>query len=378
MLDVAAAAKFGAFALDVRFSVAAGGITALFGRSGAGKTSTVNVIAGLRRPDSGRIVLDGHTLFDSESGIDLPPERRRIGYVFQEGRLFPHMTAAANLRYGMRRSGASERRIDFDHVVALLGLSKLLARHPAHLSGGEKQRVAIGRALLSCPRLLLMDEPLASLDAPRKGEILPFIERLRDELKIPIVYVSHIMEEIVRLADTVVLLSDGRVAAAGPLDEVLSRLDLRPLTGRYEAGAVVTATVTGKDEAFDLTQLDFAGGTIFVPQLDLAVGQTIRVRIRARDVSLAVEPPTGISILNVFSGIVTEIAADGAFADVVVDIGTRIWARITTRSLHELNLGIGSPVFALVKAVAIDRHSVGRTGARRALDHWPGERYDTD
>ena len=370
MLEVAAAAKFGSFALDVRFSVAPGGITALFGRSGAGKTSTVNVIAGLRRPDSGRIVLDGQTLFDSNSGVDVPPERRRIGYVFQEGRLFPHMTVAANLRYGMRRTAATGRRIDFDHIVALLGLSDLLGRHPARLSGGEKQRVAIGRALLTCPRLLLMDEPLASLDAQRKGEILPFIERLRDDLKIPVVYVSHLMEEIVRLADTVVLLSDGRVAAEGPLDEVMSRLDLRPLTGRYEAGAVITATVTGKDEAFDLTHLDFAGGTIFVPQLDVAAGRTIRVRIRARDVSLAVSPPAGISILNVFPGTVLEIAADGAFADIVVDIGTRIWARITARSLHEMNLGVGSPVFALVKAVAIDRHSLGRAGPPRAADTW--------
>ena len=300
MLEVAAAGKFGSFALDVHFSVAPGGITALFGRSGAGKTSTVNVIAGLRRPDSGRIVLDGQTLFDSDSGVDVPPERRRIGYVFQEGRLFPHMTVAANLRYGMRRTAATERRIDFDHIVALLGLSDLLGRHPARLSGGEKQRVAIGRALLTCPRLLLIDEPLASLDAQRKGEILPFIYRLRDDLNIPVVYVSHLMEEIVRLADTVVLLSDGHVAAEGPLDEVMSRLDVRPLTGRYEAGAVITATVSGKDEVFDLTHLDFAGGTIFVPQLDVAAGRTIRVRIRARDVSLAVSPPAGISILNVF------------------------------------------------------------------------------
>ena len=370
MLEVAAAGKFGSFALDVHFSVAPGGITALFGRSGAGKTSTVNVIAGLRRPDSGRIVLDGQTLFDSDSGVDVPPERRRIGYVFQEGRLFPHMTVAANLRYGMRRTAATERRIDFDHIVALLGLSDLLGRHPARLSGGEKQRVAIGRALLTCPRLLLMDEPLASLDAQRKGEILPFIERLRDDLNIPVVYVSHLMEEIVRLADTVVLLSDGHVAAEGPLDEVMSRLDLRPLTGRYEAGAVITATVSGKDEVFDLTHLDFAGGTIFVPQLDVAAGRTIRVRIRARDVSLAVSPPAGISILNVFPGTVQEIAVDGAFADIVVDIGARIWARITARSLHELNLGVGSPVFALVKAVAIDRHSLGRAGPPRGADAW--------
>ena len=378
MLEVAATRRIGDFGLDVRFSVAAGGITALFGRSGAGKTSTVNLIAGLARPDSGRIALDDLVLFDSESGIDLQPERRRIGYVFQEGRLFPHMTVSGNLAYGTKRIASRERRIPFDHVVALLGLEALLHRHPENLSGGEKQRVAIGRALLSSPRLLLMDEPLASLDAPRKAEILPFIERLRDELKIPIVYVSHVMEEIVRLADTMVLLSEGQVAAVGPLDDVMSRLDLRPLTGRYEAGAVIPVTVAGHDDAFGLTHLAFAGGQLHVPRLDLDAGQRLRVRIRARDVALAIEKPAHISILNVFPGTVAEIASDGGLADVVVNIGAKVWARITARSLHELGLRPGSKVFALVKAVAIDRHSMGRSGTPRDLDSWPDGPEDGD
>jgi molybdate transport system ATP-binding protein len=371
MLEVAVARRIGKLGLDARFSVAAGGIIALFGSSGAGKTSLIHLIAGLNRPDRGRISLDGRMLFDSESGIDLPPETRRVGCVFQEGRLFPHLTVLGNLGYGMKRTPAGERRVSIDHVVALLGLGSLLSRHPGNLSGGEKQRVAIGRALLSSPRLLLMDEPLASLDAPRKAEILPFIERLRDELKIPVVYVSHVMDEIVRLADAVVLLSDGRIAAVGPLDEVMSRLDLRPLTGRYEAGSVISATVAGHDDAFGLTQLAFAGGRLFVPRLEMGMGERLRVRIRARDVVLALGKPADISILNAFRGTVAEISIDGALADVMVDIGVKLWARITARSLHNLALVPGSAVFALVKATAIDRQAMGRGGHARGIEPWP-------
>jgi molybdate transport system ATP-binding protein len=288
------------------------------------------------------------------------------------------MTVARNLAYGMRRAKSRDNRVSFDHIVELLGLGALLARHPATLSGGEKQRVAIGRAMLSDPDALLLDEPLASLDAPRKAEILPFIERLRDEMRTPIVYVSHVVEEIVRLADTVVLLSDGKIAAVGPLDTVMSRLDLRPLTGRYEAGAVIPAAVASHDEAYGLTQLSFAAGTLRVPRLGLAPGSRLRVRIRARDVALATEPPANISILNIFPGTVAEIAADGALADVVVDVGVRVWARITARSLHELGLAAGSQVYVLVKAVAIDRHSMGLSGAARVEDGWADEGGETD
>lgn len=362
MLDVAAKSRLGEFALDVRFSAEGGGITALFGRSGAGKTSTVNLIAGLRRPESGRITLNGEALFDSEQGIDVAPERRRIGYVFQEGRLFPHLSVAGNLKYGMKRIPAHERAVSFDHVVALLDLGDFLHRNPADLSGGEKQRVAVGRALLASPKLLLMDEPLASLDAARKAEIMPFIEGLRDELRIPVIYVSHVIEEIVRLADRVVLISDGRVAAQGPVDNVMSRIDLQPLTGRHEAGAVVTATVSRYDADYDLTDLGFAGGILQIPGIKVPPGAELRVRIRARDVALSIEEPRGLSIRNVFRGTVTDISAGGAFADVVVDVGAPIWARITTRSLHDLNIAPGSKVFVLVKSVAIDGRSLGRRG----------------
>ncbi|MEE2981267.1 MAG: molybdenum ABC transporter ATP-binding protein [Pseudomonadota bacterium] len=365
-MDIDVQRSVGDFSLDVQIDCAADGVTALFGRSGSGKTTLVNLIAGLERPDRGRIVIGGTTLFDAARGIDLPTEHRRLGYVFQDARLFPHFSVEGNLRYGM---GLDNSPIDFDQVVDLLGLGNLLARRPYHLSGGEAQRVAIGRALLANPRLLLMDEPLASLDAPRKDEILDFIERLRDRLKIPIVYVSHIMEEVIRLADDMVVLSAGRVAAVGTVEDVTSRLDLRPLTGRYEAGAVLAARVDAHDDEFDLSYLAVPGGRLSVSRLDVDVGTSLRVRIRARDVSLALEPPSRSSVLNVFAGTVADIGDEpGAQVDVLVHIGdgdqtAPLWARITRKSAHLLGLKQGQPVYALVKSVALDRHSLGRGAA---------------
>ncbi len=365
-------ARFGGFALDARFSAPTSGIITVFGRSGAGKTSLVNILAGLSRPLDGVVRLNGETLCDIAGGVFVPPERRRFGYVFQEGRLFPHMTVRGNLLYGAVRQPAAERRRRLENAVELLSLGGLLGRRPRDLSGGEKQRVAIGRALLTAPRMLLMDEPLAALDPGLKGDILPYIERLRDVEGIPIVYVTHTIEEIVRLADTLVLMSQGEVAAVGPVDELMNRLDLRPLTGRYEAGAVLTATVAEHDRKHRLTGLSFPGGTLLVPALDAAVGTRIRLRIRARDVSLALEPPRDISILNVFAGEVREIGPiTEALVDVLVDAGAPIWARITARSVAQLGLEPGRRVHALVKAVAIDRHSVG--GVRdRPLHGRPG------
>ncbi len=362
MIEVAVQKRLGGFVLDATFACPAHGIVALYGRSGAGKTSVVNALAGLLRPDRGRIVVRGEVLFDSERGIDLAPERRRLGYVFQEGLLFPHYTVRGNLTYGRRANGA----VDFDAVVTLLGLEQLLDRRPGALSGGEKQRVALGRALLSGPRLLLMDEPLAALDPPRKAEILPFIERLRDELRIPIVYVTHAMEEIVRLADTLVLMTEGHVAAVGSVEDLTSRLDLRPLTGRFEAGAVIRAEVAAHDEEGGLTRVAFPGGALNVARLDLPVGAKVRVRVRARDVVLALEPPHFLSIRNALPGRVVEIApARGPAIDLRLDIGTdeqpvMLWARITQRALAELRLAVGSRVHALVKTVALDRSSFAR------------------
>ena len=365
MIEVDVRRRFGEFLLEARFT-AEGAVTALFGRSGSGKTSLVNLLAGLETPEQGRIVVDGRVLFDSQAGIDVAPEHRRLGYVFQEARLFPHLSVQGNLVYGMRLVPPAERHQDFDAVVELLGLRPLLRRRPHALSGGEKQRVAIGRALLASPRLLLMDEPLASLDAPRKEEILPLIEDLRDHLGVPIVYVSHMMEEVVRLADTLVLLSDGRVAAVGGVEELSGRLDLRPITGRHEAGAVLAATVTGHDQTFGLSELSFHGNRLLVPLLDLPPGSGLRVRIRARDVALCLTPPADTSILNVFSGVVKEIeASDRPQVDVLLDVGAPLIARITRRSVAALGLEPGKPVHALVKAVAIDRHSLGGRGAGR-------------
>jgi molybdate transport system ATP-binding protein len=365
MIEIDIEKRLGEFTLAAQLSAPQSGITALFGRSGAGKTSLVNALAGLARPDRGRIAVNGDVLFDAARGIDLPPERRGIGYVFQEGRLFPHYSVRGNLLYGAKRA-AAKNGPSFDAVVDLLGIKDLLPRRPADLSGGEKQRIAIGRALLASPRLLLMDEPLASLDAPRKEEILPFIERLRDELKLPVFYVSHEMDEIMRLADLLVLLDDGKVAAVGPVEDLTSRLDLWPLTGRYEAGSVIRTVLRGHDATFGLSELAFPGGRLRVMRIEQKLGTPIRIRIRARDVVLATERPQHLSIRNAFAGKVVEVAQSrGPIVDLKLDIGTAeqpvmLLARVTMRAFQELRLAPGKPIFALVKTVSFDRHSVGR------------------
>ncbi len=360
MIDVDIQQRLGAFELKVAFRAEAP-IVGLFGRSGSGKTSVVNALAGTSRPHRGHIVVNGVTLFDSARGIDLPPEKRRLGYVFQDGLLFPHLDVESNLMYGLHRAPAAARVIDPAHVVDLLGLKSLLHRLPDKLSGGEKQRVAIGRALLAQPRLLLMDEPLASLDVPRQSEVLRYIEQLRDDLHIPIVYVSHAVAEITRLADTVVLLADGKALASGPVDEVMGRIDLRPHTGRYESGSVLETVVAAHDLTYGLTTLHFEGGELVVPNVEALVGERVRVRIRARDVALALEHPAGLSVLNVLPATVLAIAAEeGPIVDVQLRVGELpLLARITRRSVHELPLCEGQQVYALIKAVSLDRRSVG-------------------
>lgn len=317
------------------------------------------MIAGLLRPDSGRIVVDGTVLVDTARGIFVPKHRRRIGYVFQEPRLFPHLTVRHNLLFGRWFTAPAARREQFHDVVSLLGIEHLLDRRPGALSGGEKQRVAIGRALLASPRVLLMDEPLASLDAPRKDEILPYIERLRDEARIPIVYVSHSVAEVARLATSVVLMSDGRVDAVGPVAGVFGRLDLYPKTGRFEAGAVIEAEVAEHDQRFGLTYLDHAAGRITVPRLEVPKGARVRIRIRSRDVIVAVQRPAGISALNVLPGRIVEVArSDGPVQDLRIALsGDSILARVTQRSIVELGLEPGREVFAIVKSVAIESAS---------------------
>lgn len=357
MIEVDIRAERGEFILKAKFSSEPGGVTVLFGPSGAGKTTLIDQIAGLDKPASGYISVDGVVLFDSNRGINLKPEKRRIGYVFQEGRLFPHMNILRNLTYGMRNSFG---RIGFEPVVSLLQLSKLLHRRPHQLSGGEKQRVAIGRALLANPRLLLMDEPLASLDVYRKIEILPFIETLRDEMRIPIIYVSHIMEEVIRLADTLVLLTNGIVTAFGPLESLIGRLDLEGLTSISEAGSLINTEVVEHNASSGLSSLGFRNARLLVPWLDLPLRTRVRVHIRARDVSIALSRPADISILNIFQGTVKSISENtGSSVDVVVDIGIPLRARVTRLAVARLGLQVGTSVYALVKAVAIDSGELG-------------------
>ena len=360
MLAIDVERHLGKFRLKAAFE-AGKGVTVLFGRSGAGKTSVVNAIAGILRPEHGRIEIDGAVLFDSRSGIDVPTRERRIGYVFQEGRLFPHLSVRQNLRYSRMFSRVAELPGQFDRIVELLGLAQLLERRPGNLSGGEKQRVAIGRALLAEPRVLLLDEPLAALDAHRKNEILQYLELLRDEVSIPVIYVSHAVEEVVRLADTVVLMSAGEVAAVGSVEEIMGRPELAPSGGTFEGGAVIDARVVEQNMQYDLATLAFDGGTLTATNVDALIGEPVRVRIRARDVSIALEPPRRISIQNVLHG---RIAAVGAERSGVVDVSIAVGAatlrsRVTRRAVEQLGLVAGLEVYALVKAVSLDRRGGG-------------------
>lgn len=355
MLDIRIAKTLTHFALDAAFKSDTG-ITAIFGRSGSGKTTLVNAIAGLARPDNGTITVDGECLFDSARGINLPVERRRIGYVFQDGRLFPHLTVRANLRYGYDLAEPAKRYVEYERVVDLLGLEALLGRRPGNLSGGEKQRVAIGRALLSSPQLLLMDEPLAALDPARKREVLRYIARLHSEISVPIIYVTHAVEEIVQLAERVVLMADGRVVATGTVGEVMGRADLRAQGVVFEGGTVIEARVVAQDREYDLATLEFAGGRLTAPNIDAGVGAAVRVRIRSRDISLALVPPTDISVLNVLKGVVVDVVPEhDARAVVRVKIGdTVLTSRITRYSAQRLGLTPGREVYALIKAVSLN------------------------
>jgi molybdate transport system ATP-binding protein len=361
-IDVDVTHRLGAFTLDVRF-VSEGRLTAFFGQSGSGKTSLVNVISGLIRPGRGRVVIDGTTLVDTASGVFVPTWRRRIGYVFQEGRLFPHLTVRQNLLFGRWFRPPQERAVPLEKVLDLLGIGHLLQRRPGALSGGEKQRVAIGRALLSSPRLLLMDEPLAALDEARKAEILPYIEKLRDEADTPIIYVSHSLAEVSRLANSIVVLRGGSVVAVGDPAEVLSRREFVPHDAHEEAGALIEARISLHDIGFGLTTLQSDAGLLRVPYLDLPVGTVVRVRIRARDVMVANAPPVGLSALNIFPGKVVELRKNGEAA-VEVDMdcnGVRMAARLTRQSVETLGLAPGMPVYAILKAVTMDRSTLAKS-----------------
>lgn len=359
ILSVSLHHAFPGFTLDAAFD-APPGVTALFGRSGSGKTTIVNAVAGLLRPKAGRVALGDDVLLDTAADLCLPPHRRRLGYVFQEDRLFPHLTVAGNLDYGRRFSGSPPTPSETARVVELLDISDLLPRRPGALSGGEKQRVAIGRALLSRPRMLLMDEPLASLDAGRKEDILPYLERLRDEAALPILYVSHAIGEVARLATTLVLMERGRVLRAGPVAELLSDPATAAHLGPGEAGAVVEARVAAH-HGDGLSELTASAGTLWLPRVSAAPGEALRIRILASDVMLALDPPSRISALNVLPVTVAEITRGRAGGAMVRLAAGRdhLLARLTARSAEALGLTPGTTCHAIIKSVAVTRGDVG-------------------
>ena len=357
-LEVDIRHRLGRFALDVGFE-APDGVTVLFGRSGSGKTSVVNAVAGLLAPQEGRIVVAGRVLFDAAKRVSVPVHKRRLGYVFQEGRLFPHLTVRANLLYARRVQGrASDTGLS--RVVDLLGLAPLLDRQPGALSGGEAQRVAIGRALLADPVMLLMDEPLAALDGGRKAEILPYLERLRAEAGVPILYVSHNVAEVARLATHVVALDEGRVMQAGPAGEILSDPGLVRVMGLRDAGAVLQARILRHAED-GVSELQVSGGVLCLPHLDVPVGTELRVRILAQDVMLATTRPEGISALNILP-VEVQTVRRGEGPGVIVQLKAgedRLLARITRRSADALGLEPGSRCFAVLKSVAVAPTDIG-------------------
>ncbi|MZR30922.1 molybdenum ABC transporter ATP-binding protein [Sneathiella litorea] len=355
MLEIRLKKTVGRFHLNATFS-AEHGLTAVFGPSGAGKTLLAKTLAGLVTPDEGHIEIGGRTLYNTAKNINIPVHQRHIGFVFQEHRLFPHYSVRGNLTYG-RGPQRSSNPITFDKVVEILGIGSLLERKPASLSGGERQRVAIGRALLSHPKILIMDEPLSSLDEGRKAEILPLIEALKSEFDLPTLYISHSIEEITRLADTILLLDNGEMKAAGPTGDILSRLDLIPYAGGYDAGTLIEAKVTSYEPGHHMLTLETeSGGKLLITGGAKEIGTPVRLRIRARDVALSKSEPKSLSILNRFKGrVVDHCSGAEGMEELLLDVGFPLTARITRKSFEEMKLSKDTPIWALVKAVTISR-----------------------
>jgi molybdate transport system ATP-binding protein len=349
--------NYSGFALDVDLHLPGRGVTALYGPSGSGKTTCLRCIAGLERAENGFIQINDEVWQDSDKKIFVPPHKRALGYVFQEASLFPHLSVLANLEFGLKRIPKLRRRVDMAHATELLGIGHLLDRHPQHLSGGERQRIGIARALLTSPKLLLMDEPLAALDSQRKNEILPYLQRLHDELDIPVLYVSHSQDEVARLADHLVLLSDGKALASGPIGETLARLDL-PLALGDDAGVVVEGHVSAYDPHYQLLTLQLPGSdlSIRVAHAPMSQGQALRCKVQARDVSLSLQSVEQSSILNRLPvTVISEIGADNA-AHVLIRLnagGTPLLARITRYSRDQLGVHPGQQLWAQIKAVAV-------------------------
>ncbi len=347
------------FTLDVDLALPARGITVLFGASGSGKTTVLRCVAGLEQAALAHIRIGGQLWQDEAQGLALPAWRRPVGYVFQEASLLPHLDVRGNLAYAQKRAakarGARQALLAVDTAIDLLGLAPLLTRQTADLSGGERQRVAIARALATQPELLLLDEPLAALDPARRQEVLPWLERLRDELHIPMLYVTHSVDEVVRLADTLVVLSQGRVQARGPAAQVLAQVEV-PLRLGDEASVLLHAQVAELDARWHLARLAFAGGSLWLADTGLAVGTAVRLRVLARDVSLAAQQPAHTSIQNVLPCTVLAIVDDSHPAQALVQLACgpeRLLARVTRRSVHALGLVVGQPVWAQVKALAL-------------------------
>ena len=350
MLELNFSQTLGTHCLEINESLPASGITAVFGVSGAGKTSLINAISGLTTPQQGRIVLNGRVLNDVEQGICLAPEKRRIGYVFQDARLFPHYKVRGNLRYGMAKSMAEQ----FDKLVALLGIEPLLDRLPGSLSGGEKQRVAIGRALLTAPELLLLDEPLASLDIPRKRELLPYLQRLAREINIPMLYVSHSLDEILHLADKVLVLEGGQVKAFGNLEDVWGSSVMHPWLPQDQQSSILRVTVLEHHPHYAMTALALGDQHIWVNKLDRPLQSAVRVRIQATDVSLVLQPSSHTSIRNVLHAKVLQCYDDNGQVEVQLDVsGRTLWARISPWARDDLAVKPGQWLYAQIKSVSI-------------------------
>lgn len=353
MLELDFSQQLGDLTLQVTQNLPAQGITAIFGLSGAGKTSLINAIGGLTKPETGRIALNNRPLFDADKGICLPPEKRRIGYVFQDARLFPHYRVQGNLQYGM----AASMRGQFDSIVSLLGIGPLLNRFPLTLSGGEKQRVAIGRALLTAPEILLMDEPLAALDLPRKRELMPYLEKLAKEVNIPILYVTHSLDEILRLAEKVLVLDNGSVLAMGDLEEVWASNIMRPWLPREEQSSVLNVSVLEHHPRYDMTALAIGDQRLWIGKVDAAEGTSMRVRVNAADVSLVLQPTANnSSIRNILPAKVLECLEIGSQVEVKLAMADHIiWARITPWARDELMIRPGQWLYAQIKSVSLSR-----------------------
>ncbi|EKK3975050.1 molybdenum ABC transporter ATP-binding protein ModC [Cronobacter sakazakii] len=350
MLELNFTQVLGKHRLTVNETLPGSGITAVFGVSGAGKTSLINAISGLTRPQHGRIVLNDRVLSDTETNTFLPPEKRRVGYVFQDARLFPHYKVRGNLKYGMAKEMASQ----FDKLVTLLGIEPLLDRLPGTLSGGEKQRVAIGRALLTAPELLLLDEPLASLDVPRKRELLPYLQRLAREINIPMLYVSHSLEEILHLADKVLVLEQGEVKAFGSLEDIWGSSVMHPWLPPEQQSSVLKVTVLEHHPHYAMTALALGDQHLWVNRIEKPLQTALRIRIQASDVSLVLQPPLQSSIRNILRARVAQCYDDNGQVEVQLEVGSRtLWARISPWARDELAIKPGLWLYAQIKSVSI-------------------------